>query len=361
MPTLLVVEDEEDLRRNLEELLREEGFSVISAKDGLEGYEKASVSEPDLILSDIRMPRLDGYGFLTKLQENPVTAVIPFIFLTARVEMQDLRMGMVLGADDYIIKPFKAVDVLDAINSRLKKKENYLSIVKEFKNILMKRVPHELRTPLVGILGMSSILCDDFDNLPREDIIEIADRIKHSGKRLHRRIEKFLIYTELLDQSQENISIHSVNDSSFKIKQDVISEMLLDKASEYKRKEDLSVKLDECNIKISPQYFDILLNELLENSLKFTEKGSAVTIIGVCGKEFYQIKISDDGIRNGKINFENIKAFQKFDKLGLTDEGMGMGLAIVKKIIEMCGGYLKFDGNSSENTVVEAGIPLVFH
>ncbi len=181
MITILIVEDEEGLRHNLAELLKEEGFSVIEAENGLVGYEKAKVIEPDLILSDIRMPKLDGYDLLKKLQENPVTAVIPFIFLTARVEMQDLRQGMVLGADDYITKPFKAVDVLNAINSRLKKKDNYLSIVKEFKTILMKRVPHELRTPLVGILGLSSILCDDFDNLPKEDVKEIAERIQYSG------------------------------------------------------------------------------------------------------------------------------------------------------------------------------------
>ena len=327
MTTILVIEDEEAVRHNLEDLLTAEGYITLSAKNGIEGYETAILNEPDLILSDIRMPRMDGLELLEKLQKNPVTSLIPFIFLTARVEMKDLRKGMVLGADDYIMKPFKIDDVLDAINSRLRKKENYLATVKEFKDVLMKRVPHELRTPLVGILGMTGILCDDFENISKEDIKEIAERIKRSGIRLHRRIEKFLTYTELLDRSQAGV----VYPYEYEIVPEILTERLFKTSELYGRKNDLSISFEKGRLKIDSQNFDILLNELTENSFKFTESGSIISVEGECSGQNYKIKISDAGINDRKINFENIKAFNKFGKENLTEEGMGMGLAIEKK------------------------------
>ena len=121
MRTILVIEDEHSVRVNLVELLESEGYNVLSAKNGEEGYTTAITCEPDLILSDIRMPVLNGIELLKKLQLNISTAMIPFIFLTAKTEMQDMREGMANGADDYIAKPFQIDDVLNAISSRLKK------------------------------------------------------------------------------------------------------------------------------------------------------------------------------------------------------------------------------------------------
>ncbi len=354
MTTILIIEDEDAVRHNLEDLLTGEGYNTLTATNGSEGYEIAVLNEPDLILSDIRMPQLDGLQLLEKLQKNPVTRLIPFIFLTARVEMKDLREGMSMGADDYIMKPFKIDDVLNAINSRLRKKENYLAIVNEFKNVLMKRVPHELRTPLVGILGMTGILCDDIENISKEDIKEIAERIQKSGNRLHRRIEKFLTYTELLDRSRTG----DVNSYEYEIVPEELSKKLLEKAELFRRKNDLSVYFEKALLKIDSQNFEILINELSENSFKFTGCGSAVSVNGESGGDNYKIKISDSGINGRGINIDDIKAFNKFGKKELTEEGMGMGLAIVKKIIDLHKGYLKFEKGDAGSGILEVGIPL---
>lgn len=121
MATILVIEDEQAILGNLLEILDLEGFQAIGARQGIEGIQKAQAHRPDLILCDIKMPCLDGYGVLEALRQDPDTAAIPVIFLSARGDRSDIRRGMNLGADDYLTKPCTIADLLEAVHSRLKK------------------------------------------------------------------------------------------------------------------------------------------------------------------------------------------------------------------------------------------------
>ncbi|MFN8339916.1 MAG: response regulator [Saprospiraceae bacterium] len=118
---ILVIEDNNDVRENIEELLQLSGYHVVTAENGKTGTTKALEETPDLILCDIMMPELDGFGVLRILSNHPATMDIPFIFLTAKTEKEDFRRGMGLGADDYITKPYDDVQLLDTIEVRLKK------------------------------------------------------------------------------------------------------------------------------------------------------------------------------------------------------------------------------------------------
>lgn len=119
---ILIIEDNDDVRENLGEILGLSGYETVTAANGKLGVQAALQTAPDLILCDIMMPELDGYGVLRILSRNPATANIPFIFLTAKTEMVDMRRGMTLGADDYITKPFDDVELLNTIEIRLQKK-----------------------------------------------------------------------------------------------------------------------------------------------------------------------------------------------------------------------------------------------
>ncbi|GAB4414124.1 MAG: hypothetical protein OHK0039_21700 [Bacteroidia bacterium] len=121
MKKILLIEDNPDMRDNTSEILELADYSVLTASNGKEGVALAKTEKPDLIICDIMMPELDGFGVLRMLDKNPETAAIPFIFLTAKAEKSDFRKGMNLGADDYITKPFDDVELLDAIEMRLKK------------------------------------------------------------------------------------------------------------------------------------------------------------------------------------------------------------------------------------------------
>ncbi|WP_462280451.1 response regulator [Salinivirga cyanobacteriivorans] len=125
---ILIIEDDQILRENTAEILTLSGYDVVTSPDGKDGIRKAVNEHPDLILCDIMMPETDGYSVLHALNQNEQTATIPFIFLTAKTENNALRQGMEMGADDFLYKPFEDIELLNAIQSRLKKQDQLTAI-----------------------------------------------------------------------------------------------------------------------------------------------------------------------------------------------------------------------------------------
>ena len=123
MTSILVIDDNNDIRENTAEILELSGYKTFTAENGKKGVDVALKEKPDVIICDIMMPELDGYGVLHLLRKNPETQHIPFIFLTAKTERTDQRKGMEMGADDYITKPFEDIELLNAIETRLKKRQ----------------------------------------------------------------------------------------------------------------------------------------------------------------------------------------------------------------------------------------------
>lgn len=119
----MLIEDNTAVRENIEEILELAGYTVVSAPNGKKGVDAVLKETPDLIICDIMMPELDGYGVLHMLSKNPKTSSVPFIFLTAKAERNDFRKGMEMGADDYITKPFDDIELLNAVETRLKKSD----------------------------------------------------------------------------------------------------------------------------------------------------------------------------------------------------------------------------------------------
>lgn len=132
MPKILIIEDEPGIRENLVEILTLENHAPLAASDGQTGLELTRTYRPDLILCDVMMPGLDGYEVLKALRADAATARIPFVFLTARGERADVRAGMNLGADDYLIKPVRVNELLDAIAARLERASNHMGFKADF-------------------------------------------------------------------------------------------------------------------------------------------------------------------------------------------------------------------------------------
>ncbi len=125
MKKILLIEDNPEMRENTAEMLELANYQVQVAENGKEGVKLAQEAPPDLIICDIMMPELDGYGVLYLLAKNPKTSSVPFIFLTAKAEKSDYRKGMNLGADDYLTKPFEEMELLEAVDIRLKKSQQF--------------------------------------------------------------------------------------------------------------------------------------------------------------------------------------------------------------------------------------------
>ncbi|RYG00299.1 MAG: response regulator, partial [Chitinophagaceae bacterium] len=167
MSTILVIEDNNEIRENTAEILQLAGYQTFTAENGKIGVETAFREHPDLIVCDIMMPVLDGYGVLHLLNKNESTKHIPLIFLSAKTERSDLRKGMEMGADDYITKPFEEIELLNAIEVRLKKKSvlthEYASSAAGIGNFL-----HDLKET-----GLVNHLKDQYDiiNYPKKQIL----------------------------------------------------------------------------------------------------------------------------------------------------------------------------------------------
>ncbi|MBX3011867.1 MAG: response regulator [Caldilineaceae bacterium] len=214
MTKILVVEDEAILREELVDWLILEGYEALGAEDGMVGVELALRFVPDLIICDILMPRLDGYGVLLEVHANPAMASIPFIFVTARVAHEDIRKGMELGADDYITKPFTRLELLQAIQGRLAKRAaQALEHQKELAQLrqsldeartnrllkpkLVSMFSHDFANSLTSILMTNSLLRDYATRMDEERRLAHLNRIEASTRLLLQMLDDLLILAQM--------------------------------------------------------------------------------------------------------------------------------------------------------------------
>lgn len=155
MNTILVIEDQPVMRNKTVTILKMEGYEVLEAADGAEGIRVAHDELPDLILCDIMMPNCDGYAVLQAVRTNRATATTPFLFLTAKGEKTDLRAGMNLGADDYLVKPTPRVDLLEAIHARFDRQRLNQEQLREALSKITFQPDFRSAAPLVEKLGLT--------------------------------------------------------------------------------------------------------------------------------------------------------------------------------------------------------------
>lgn len=179
MRNVLIIDDHDDIRENIAEILSFGGYRTLTAENGKKGIEMALKENPDLIVCDIMMPELDGYGVLHLLRKNASTENTPFIFLTAKTERMDFRKGMEMGADDYITKPFDDIELLNAIEIRLKKYD-----ILQGKYARGEKGVHEF----MGVLHGSGLLNMQLENYESE-LFPRKSLVYQEGKR-----SKYLYY-----------------------------------------------------------------------------------------------------------------------------------------------------------------------
>lgn len=355
MKKIFIVEDDGEIRENLEILLDAEGYEVISAGNGLEALEKLETIIPDLILSDIMMPQLDGVEFFRKVKENDKTKTIPFIFLTAKNDYISLRQGMNLGADDYISKPFATDDLLRAINVRLEIHKTINKQIEEMRDSISKYVPHELRTPLVAIMGYTQIILSENDTIEKKEIMEMVDRINYAAKRLYNRIEKFIQLSEL---GLPKVNPNPDENNICKIDNDLIKEISYCHHIIRERESLIESKLEPAIVKLSSRLLNILLSEVLENAVKFSNQDSPIIISGKKNEKFYFLEVKDFGIGMDDSQVKRIAPFRQFDRQIYQQEGNGLGLVTIKKILEQINGELRIESSKNSYTNIIVKLPL---
>ncbi|MDB6023204.1 MAG: response regulator receiver sensor signal transduction histidine kinase [Pedosphaera sp.] len=190
MQNVLVIDDTNEVRSVIVTTLNQFGFATREAADGAAGVQLALAQPPDLIICDVRMPGMDGYQTLAAIRDEPTIATTPFIFLTAAMDKHDVRRGMVLGADDYLTKPFTTEDLLEAVTTRLGRqaelKTEFYKRAEKLRESVVHLLSQELAGPLNGILGVTSSMMQDYASLPPETVLMNARHINESALRLNR-------------------------------------------------------------------------------------------------------------------------------------------------------------------------------
>ncbi|MGD1717748.1 hybrid sensor histidine kinase/response regulator [Dapis sp. BLCC M172] len=361
MKKILVIEDDKSILTIITDILEAEDFVVIGAKNGIVGIEKAQQEVPDLIICDVMMPEVDGYGVLKSLRENLVTEAIPFIFLTAKSTKADLREGMELGADDYLTKPFTRDELMKAINTRLDKQRVIERRTQEqlddLRSSITLSLPHELRTPLNGIIGYSQLIIEDFKDLEENEIFTMLENINVSAHRLYRLIQNFLLYTDLELLSRDRDRLQLFKAGSLNNPKSIIREVALEKATSFNRLKDLDLTSENANLKISEPNFRKIIDELLDNAFKFSPSNTKVEVIGKLLNNIFAVYFIDHGTGMSINEIANVGAYKQFNRRIYEQQGSGLGLTIAKQMIELHNGKLIIQSIPEEQTTVTIFLP----
>jgi len=359
---VLVVEDDASIRHSLLDLLEAEDFDVAEAENGFMGLQRAREFMPDLIICDIMMPDLDGYGVLEQLQKDSLTAVIPFIFLTAKADRADQRRGMGLGADDYLTKPFTRQDILEAIETRLAKRheldkrhEDELTALRES---IALALPHELRTPLSGIKTGSSVIVETGESMAIDEIKNVADIIYQSAERLERLIVNYLTYAEFEVTVRDPNRIELLRARVSPSARLVIGQEARRTAERQLRSADLQLDLQDAPLHIADLHLMKLIEELVSNAFKFSRPGTPVRVSSVVDGKIYRLTIADQGRGMTAEQIVKLGAYMQFERKLHEQQGSGLGFTIAQRIAEIYGGSLNLTSVYGEHTMVEVKLPI---
>jgi K+-sensing histidine kinase KdpD len=363
MKKILVIDDAEFILESTSTLLSFEGYEVITASDGLEGVDAAFKHDPDLILCDISMPNLDGYGVIDKIRENDKTNGTPFIFLTAFTEKQNMRMGMEKGADDFLVKPYTRDELLAAIDTQWKKyslvEKKIQKKVEEVGKNLNYALPHEFRTVINQVKGSAKILSSEFDNFKKPDVDELTDDIISSCDRLLKITENFLIYVRI-ESYMNNPDLKSQLRAS---KTDEPGALIYDVfttiAMKFNRMDDMKIDNipDGLFVEINSESYHKIIDELIDNAYKFSNEGSPVEIKMELRDDSLWTEIIDYGRGMSKEQINNIGAYVQFERTIYEQQGVGLGLVIAKKLVEVHDGEFIIDSEENNGTRIKFSLP----
>jgi two-component system, sensor histidine kinase and response regulator len=362
MKRILIIDDDAAMQSLAAKLLQSRGFQTLCAGDGREGVEQARKHVPDLIICDVQMPHMDGYQTLAALQQDPLTATIPFIFLTGVTGHQNQRYAMGLGADDYLTKPYTVKELMAAVTTRLNKKVALQKLserkLEELRGNIGAALPHELLTPLNGILGLAGLLADDQTRLGPEEVCEFARGIQQSAMRLHRLIENFIIYSGLSLIGSDHKQVAELRRGPVNPTRDTIERKAREMAEAAARDGDLELDLTEARIVIASDRLAKVTEELVGNAFKFSTAGSPVCVSTQTVDGQFRLSVIDRGRGMTAEQITSIGAHMQFERRFYEQQGAGLGLIIARRIAQLYSGDLAIESDPGQTTCVQFAVPL---
>ena len=348
--TILVVDDEPAIRLGLAATIRRYGYNVVTAVNGDDGFIKARQSMPDLILSDVMMPDLNGFEMRQQMSEDPLLAPIPFIFLTARTSNEDRVAGIRNGADDYVTKPFVTEELMARIEAVLRRVETEQARGREqvkqaardemekLRRDVLQNFSHELRTPLGNVMMSLDVVVNNKFTTPEEQNEFL--RVAHSSAdRLESLVADIILLSDI-DQNNLNLMRQTID-----VEHHILSPIkrrlvrYAAKGLNFAQNIDLS-----WTIKAPRREFAQAVVHLVDNAFKFSPEGGTVKLtVKPSENGGVVITIQDEGF-GVPVNLRE-KIFERFYQVSQGDDreyqGLGVGLTIARAVFSGLGGDVK--------------------
>lgn len=367
-PIILVVEDDLHLMDGIREILELDNYRVLTASSGLEALEvlQSLEREPDLIVSDIMMPKMDGYQFFEEVRKIDAWLTVPFIFLTAKGEKADIRLGKSMGVDDYVTKPFSAEDLLVAVSSKLARLNQYKSVfsshVGDMKRRILTILNHEFRTPLTYVVAYADMVKRDSDDMSLDELRVFLKGINSGADRLRRLVENFILLVEI-ETGEMSLTFawrkQPIDDLNALIAQGLRAcEEILD---ENKHVADVTVAENLSVIEGDKEYLSSAIARLVENASKFTDNKPHSVIrveAGLDEQGRVVIRVIDEGRGIAADELHQIfDPFYQINREQNEDQGAGSGLAIVRGIANVHGAEIAVYSVEGEGSTFSLHIP----
>jgi len=352
----------------IRDILEIQGYHVLTASNGTEGLTVLRGCDrlPDLIVSDIMMPGMDGYKFLEQVRQENQWMSIPFIFLTAKSEKNDVRAGKLMGADDYLTKPFEAADLEVVVASKLKRRREIDQVrdgeVSDIKKRILTILHHEFRTPMTYVVAYSDLLQREFSDLSREEMQEFLNGISSGADRLRRLVENFILLVDL--DAGEATNTYNWRKRTIKDLTPIISQAIEEEqAYATKRGVEILVRPPASPLPAivgDVEYLKAAIARLVDNAIKFSEKpNSVVQITSYTRNGSVWISVLDHGRGIPASALDSIfDVFYQYNRHLYEDQGAGAGLSIVRRIVELHQGTVRVNSHLGEGSEFLIGIPV---
>jgi two-component system, sensor histidine kinase and response regulator len=367
MTKIIVIEDEDNVRSNLIELMEAEGYQTMEARNGEEAYRLILEKAPDLAICDIRMPELDGYGLLARCSQEPLTATIPFIFLTALTERDDLRKGMELGADDFITKPYTRNEILRAIEARIEKRTKVEKLSQKkilgIESKLEWAIPYELLEPISTLLNYSDSLIYQNGSLNTSDYSKIGSDIKKTLSKIVDLIQNYVLFSELSSSLMDEERLAIMRSSCVQNVDRLISEIVNSKLSLEGRVKDIEFRLGAGDIGIDEFHLQKIIEIVLDNILSRSVDGEKIEISGVSknNEKKYLLRIIDHGRAMQEERIREINSSILPGSSARSDykqEKPDIRLLVLKRIHDIFNGSLSVSTMRGGRTQFQIELPL---
>ncbi len=361
MSRITVIDDDPDVLDTVIRVLQGEGYQVSSAVNGSQGIRTVRNEMPDLILCDINMPVLDGYGVFQGVKSDLKTNAIPFVFLTAHSSRADQRKGMELGADDYLVKPFSHKELLSCVRTQITKHhsiaDRYETTLRLVRKNIMYALPHELRTPLSQIIGYAGLLEMQTAPVNIDVIHQYGASINRAGQRLQHLIENYLVYAQLEIIASSPEELAKLRNHIVRNIKPVIESAIDECATKHNRAIDVQTEIEPLSLQISENDLKKIIGELVDNALKFSAPNASIRVQTQKADDHIQIVIRDEGRGMSADQVILLGAYMQFDRSFYEQQGIGLGFMIAKRLVELHGGKIAIESNLDNGTRILITFP----